>query len=117
MSTDRVSLILHSFGPSFENVTHLTLGDVILYPLTLAVFVSHFPHLDDLSISSPGFRFPVAPDRASCEDVELLCRSSTRLCKRQIVPPRIVADMCEGDSAQPWFEEGNAIEKLFWCLE
>jgi len=50
MSTDRVSLKLHSFGSSLENVTHLVLRDVSVHPLTLAMFVSHFPRLDDLSL-------------------------------------------------------------------
>ena len=50
MSADRVSLKLRSFGSSLENVTHLTLRDVSVHPLTLAMFLSHFPRLDDLSL-------------------------------------------------------------------
>ena len=37
MSTDRVSPMLHSFGSSLENVTHLTLGSVAIYSSTLAM--------------------------------------------------------------------------------
>ena len=44
--------MLHSCGPSLENVTRLKLGHVVVHPSTLAMFVSHFPHLDDLSIST-----------------------------------------------------------------
>ena len=50
MPTDRASSMLHSFGSSLENVTHLTLGYVAIYPSTLTMFVSHFPRLNDLSM-------------------------------------------------------------------
>ena len=73
-TTNAVSM-LHSFGSSLENVTRLTLRDVTVYPRTLAMFVSHFPRLDDLSISviclprildgiddlNPGFRADIIP--------------------------------------------------------
>ena len=51
MTTDRTSLVIRSFGSSLENVTRLTLGDVTVHPSTLTMFISHFPRLDDLSIS------------------------------------------------------------------
>jgi len=51
MSIGRISSMVHSFGSSLENVTRLTLRDVTAYPRTLAMFVSHFPRLDDLSVS------------------------------------------------------------------
>ena len=47
--------MLHSFGSSLENVTRLTLRDVVVqlvHPSTLRMFFGHFPHLDDLSISA-----------------------------------------------------------------
>jgi len=70
-----ISSMVHSFGSSLENVTRLTLRDVISYPRTLAMFVSHFPRLDDLSVSviylpmildgagglHPGFRGDIVP--------------------------------------------------------
>ena len=52
MTTDRMSLMVHSFGPSLENVTCLTVGHIVIHPVTLAMFISHFPRLDDLSIST-----------------------------------------------------------------
>ena len=52
--------MLHSFGSSLQNVTRLTLAQVVFYPSTLAMFVSHFPRLDHLSIS--GFPLPTALD-------------------------------------------------------
>ena len=51
MSTDCVSSMLRSFGSSLENVTRLTVGHVAIRPSTLMMFVSHFPRLDDLSLS------------------------------------------------------------------
>jgi len=54
MMADRVSSMLHSFGPCLENVTRLTLGQIIIHPEILAMFISHFPRLDDLSISTIG---------------------------------------------------------------
>ena len=60
MTTDRVSSILHSFGSSLENVTRWTLGRVLVRPSTLAMFVSRFPRLDDLSIS--GYCLPMTLD-------------------------------------------------------
>ena len=56
MSTDRTSSMLRSFDSSLQNVTRLTLRNVIIYSSTLAVFVSNFPRLNDLSISAAGFR-------------------------------------------------------------
>ena len=50
MSTDRVSSMLRSLGSSLKNVTHLTLGSVVVYPSTLTMFVNHFPRLNDLSM-------------------------------------------------------------------
>jgi len=72
MSTDRMPSILHSFSSSLENVTRLTLGDVTIRSPTLGMFVSHFPRLDNLSISAirtlddtgdlyPGFRGEIVP--------------------------------------------------------
>jgi len=49
-----------------------------------------------------------------CEDVKFLQRFTTRLHKRPIIPPRIVVDMRESDFVEPWFEEGNGFENLFW---
>ena len=46
-----VSSVLHSFGSSLENATRLTLRKVTIHPSTLAMFVGHFPRLDDLSVS------------------------------------------------------------------
>ena len=61
-SIDRVSSMLHSFGSSLENVTRLILTNVGFHSSTLAMFVSHFPRLDDLFIS--GFRlYPPTVDR------------------------------------------------------
>jgi len=54
MNTDRVSSMLHSFGSSLENVTRLTLERIIIHPATFAIFINHFPRLDDLSISTIG---------------------------------------------------------------
>jgi len=54
MTTDHVSSMLHSFGPSLENVTRLTLGQIVIHPAILTMFISHFPRLDDLSISTIG---------------------------------------------------------------
>ena len=51
MTTHRISLVIHSFGSSLKNVTRLTLADVTVHPSTLTMFISHFPRLDDLSIS------------------------------------------------------------------
>ena len=56
MSTDRVLSMLHSFGSSLGNVTQLTLGHITAHPSTLAMFVSHFPRLDDLFISADDLR-------------------------------------------------------------
>ena len=50
MSTDQAPLILRYFGPSFANVTRLTLGDVGIRPQSLAMFIIRFPRLADLSI-------------------------------------------------------------------
>jgi len=55
MGTTRVVSMLYSFGSSLENVTRLTLRDVIvqfIHPSTLRMFFGHFPRLDDLSISA-----------------------------------------------------------------
>jgi len=52
MTTDRTSLVIHSLGSSIKNVTRLTLGDVTVHPSTLTMFIGHFPHLDNLSIST-----------------------------------------------------------------
>ena len=52
MSVDCALLMLRSFGSSLENVTRLTLEDVAIRPSTLAMFVGHFPRLDNLSIST-----------------------------------------------------------------
>jgi len=52
MTTDRVSSMFHSFGPSLENVTRLTLWHIVIHPATFAMFINHFPRLDDLSITS-----------------------------------------------------------------
>ena len=52
MTTDRISLVIYSLSSSIKNVTHLTLGDVTVHPSTLTMFIGHFPHLDDLSIST-----------------------------------------------------------------
>ena len=49
MSIDEKSLILRSFGSSLENVTCLTLGQILAHPLDLAMLFSHFPGLSDLS--------------------------------------------------------------------
>ena len=54
MTTDCVSSMLHSFGCCLENVTRLTLGQIVIHPEILAMFISHFPRLDDLSISTIG---------------------------------------------------------------
>jgi len=51
MTTHRISLVIHSFGSSLENVTRLTLKDVTVRPSTLTMFISHFSCLGDLSIS------------------------------------------------------------------
>ena len=72
MPTDRMPSILHSFGSSLENFTRLTLGNVTIHFLTLGMFVSHFPRLDNLSISAirtldstgdlyPAFRGEIVP--------------------------------------------------------
>jgi len=55
MQTTGVVSMLHSFGSSLENVTRLTLRDVafhVIHRSTLGMFFSHFPRLDDLSIST-----------------------------------------------------------------
>ena len=52
MTADQVSSMLHSYGPSLKNVTRLTLWEIVVHPATLAMYVSHFPRLDDLSIST-----------------------------------------------------------------
>ena len=44
--------MLGYLGSSFENVTKLVLGDIFVDASTLAMFISYFPHLDDLSIST-----------------------------------------------------------------
>ena len=51
MNAGCASSMLHSFGPSFEHVTRLTLRKVAIHPSPLAMFVGHFPRLDNLSIS------------------------------------------------------------------
>jgi len=54
MCTTCIVSMLHSFGSSLENVTRLTLRDVVVqvvHPSTLRMFFDHFPRLDDLSIS------------------------------------------------------------------
>ena len=59
MSIDEPSLILRSFGSSLENVEYLTLSGIFTHPLDLAMLLSHFPHLNDLSlfdIYSPNMR-------------------------------------------------------------
>lgn len=48
----QVSLMLYCVGPSFSNVAHLTLRRIVVHPLTLAMFIGHFPRLDYLSITS-----------------------------------------------------------------
>ena len=53
MSTDNVSSMLHSCGTSLENVTRLALIYVIVHPPALAMFISHFLRLNDLSIVFP----------------------------------------------------------------
>jgi len=72
MSADDVSSTLRSLGSSCENVTHLTLGGAFVDPPTLTMFLSHFAHLEDLSIhaiylsrgddSRSGFRHGFHPD-------------------------------------------------------
>jgi len=52
MTADQVSSMLHSYGPSLKNVTRLTLWEIVVHPETLAMYISHFPCLDDLSIST-----------------------------------------------------------------
>jgi hypothetical protein len=64
MSADRLWSMLRSFGPSLKNVTHLTLTNLVVRPLTLAVFVSHFPRLDELFISTIH-KFPEMPGDTS----------------------------------------------------
>jgi len=54
MSTDQVSTMLHSFGSSLQNVTRLSLCYVIVHPSTFAMFVGHFPRLNDLFIDPLG---------------------------------------------------------------
>jgi len=54
MHTPCVVSMLHCFGSSLEDVTCLALGDVIvtsILPSSFTMFVSHFPRLDDISIS------------------------------------------------------------------
>jgi len=51
MHTDHVLLVLHSFGSSLQNVTRLSLRHVVVDSSTLAMFVSHFPRLNDLFIT------------------------------------------------------------------
>jgi len=54
MCTTCVASMLHAFGSSLENVTRLTLRDVVvqvIHPSSLRMFFDHFPRLDDLSIS------------------------------------------------------------------
>jgi hypothetical protein len=57
MTSDSVSSMLRSCGSSLENVTRLTLDSVSVRSSTLAMFVSNFPRLDELSISA----FPLQP--------------------------------------------------------
>jgi len=52
MTTDRISLVIHSLGSSIKNVTRLTLGNVTVHPSTLTMFIGYFPHLVNLSISA-----------------------------------------------------------------
>jgi len=47
-----VSLMLHHLGPLPENVTRLTLERIYIYSSTFTTFVSQFPRLHDLSIST-----------------------------------------------------------------
>ena len=47
-----VSLLLHCFGPPLENVTRLTLQRISICPSALVTFISYFPQLHDLSIST-----------------------------------------------------------------
>ena len=63
MYADDVSSTLRFLGSSCGNVTRLTLGSVFVSPLTLAMFLSRFPRLDDLSIHS--IRRPIADDGSS----------------------------------------------------
>ena len=46
------SLMLHHFGPLPENVTRLTLERMFIRPSALVTFVSHFPRLHYLFIST-----------------------------------------------------------------
>ena len=75
MNADCTLSMLQSFGSSLENVTRLTMEEVTIHPSILAMFVGHFPSLDDLSISVikilrtlegaddlyPGFRGEIIP--------------------------------------------------------
>jgi len=54
MHTPHVVSMLDSFGSSLENVTRLTLRDVIVGSIlhsSFTMFISHFRRLDDISIS------------------------------------------------------------------
>ena len=54
MRTPCVVSMLHCFGSSLENVTRLVLRDVVITSIlrsSFTMFVSHFPCLDDISIS------------------------------------------------------------------
>ena len=55
-------------------------------------------------------------DGCICEDVEFLQRFCTCLYKGPIIPPSIVADVCESDLVKPRFEENNGVENPFWHL-
>jgi len=57
------SLMLHHFGPLLENVTRLTLERMYIHPSALVTFVSHFPRLHYLFISTP--KCPWGDDGAS----------------------------------------------------
>ena len=73
MTTDRVSSMFHSFGPSLENVARLTLGRILIHPATFAMFISHFPRLDALSIITIGFPRALVPTgdshRETCVEI------------------------------------------------
>ena len=60
MPTDRPPLMLHNCGPSFANVTSLTLAGVCIRPHSLAMFITQFPQLTDLCICR--ISLPATPD-------------------------------------------------------
>jgi len=57
------SLMLQHLDPLPENVTRLTLERIYIHSLTFVTFVSHFPRLHDLSIST--FELPWGADGIS----------------------------------------------------